>query len=361
MEIDKKLIYDGYISERRHTKYPYFIYNYTQKTQYDGEWNKHTMMCRGLILDDKGKVIARPFKKFFNMGEYNQHNHLGTLPHYTYFDVFNKLDGSLGILYQTPDGDFAIATRGSFDSEQAKVGTEILKEKYAHVPFNSNLTYLFEIIYPENRIVVDYGQQKDLMLLAVINKEDGTEFGYEELLNFSDKSKIPMTQYCGRTAYNRHIFSKLYTKIPEGAEGFVLLFDNGLRVKIKSDEYLRLHRLITGVSNKSIWELLRNGQGTDELLDRVPDEFYNYVKQTTTMFFGSYDEINNYCRNVLVKLPWLNADQSNMREIAEIIKAHKYSGVTFAMFRKKEYNDAIWKLLRPVYAKPFAKENEEDL
>ncbi len=356
MKINKQLIKDGYISERKHPECDYYIYNYTQKTQYEGLWNEDIMNCRGLILDGKGNVIAKPFKKFFNIGEYSEQNDLGKIPNYTWFDIWDKMDGSLGILYRMPDGEFRIATRGSFESDQAIKGTEMFKDmfKFPEVIFADNWTHLFEIIYPENRIVVDYKGKEELVLLSVKNNVCDEEMTYEELLNFSNEFNIPITQYYGRVAYNRHAFLKIEGDIPEGNEGFVLKFDNGLRVKIKSDEYKRLHRLLTGVSNKSIWELLRNHQDIDELLDRVPDEFYNWVKKTKDNFLIDYKSIEAKAIGTINPLK-LKTDR---KEVAlEIVKKHKkLKGLLFAMLDDKPYEDIIWKMLRPEYSKPFAEE-----
>ena len=60
MQVNKQLIKDGYISERKHPECDYYIYNYTSKAQYQKQWEEDTMNCRGLILDGEGNVIARP-------------------------------------------------------------------------------------------------------------------------------------------------------------------------------------------------------------------------------------------------------------------------------------------------------------
>ncbi len=356
MKINQQLIKDGYISERKHPECDYYIYNYTQKTQYEGLWNKDTMNCRGLILDGEGNVIAKPFKKFFNIGEYSEQNDLGKIPNYTWFDIWNKMDGSLGILYRMPNGEFRIATRGSFESDQAIKGTEMFHKRFKQpeLIFPDNWTYLFEIIYPENRIVVDYEQMEELVLLAVKNNVNDYEMTYEELLKFTSDSGMPSTQYFGRVSYNRHAFLKIEGDIPEGNEGFVLRFDNGLRVKIKSDEYKRLHRLLTGMSNKSIWELLRNNQDIDELLDRVPDEFYNWVKQTKSDFIMNYESIEHSCKVISN-----SCKLKERKQVAEYFcnKENKiYRGILFLMYDNKDYEDVIWKMLRPEYSKPFAEE-----
>lgn len=63
----------------------------------------------------------------------------------------------------------------------------------------------------------------------------------------------------------------LKTLEEENKEGFVVRFQNGMRVKTKFAEYVRLHRIITGISNVAIWEYLKDGRSFDELISKVPD------------------------------------------------------------------------------------------
>lgn len=74
-------------------------------------WNHATLTCRGLIADSEGTILARPSTKFFNLEQVEQ------LPDEP-FEVYEKLDGSLGILYWLDDEPY-ISTRGSFESPQS--------------------------------------------------------------------------------------------------------------------------------------------------------------------------------------------------------------------------------------------------
>ena len=362
MKIPRQLIEEGYISERKHPECDYYIYNYTPKAQYEQYWNEYTLNCRGLILDGEGNIIAKPFPKFFNYEEYAPESHLGELPKYNSFEVVEKLDGSLGILYRMPSGEYRIATRGSFESEQAKVGTNLLHKEFIggllslkecdiDKIYSDKFTYLFEIIYPENRIVVDYKNARRLVLLAIINNETGEEYSYDELKEFAQNHVwlIP----------DRFDGIKDFTTIKkemsrDNAEGFVVRFDTGLRIKLKFEEYVRLHRLITGVSNRSIWDLLRNNQNVDELLDRVPDEFYQWVKNTKEEFENNFKSIEHSCR-VITEINKFK-DRKKMAEYFLQPENKIYSSVLFAMVDKKDYASVIWKLLKPKYSKPFKEE-----
>ena len=138
----------GYISTQVHPNMPLMIHNYTQRCQFDRHWNTTTLDCRGLITDMEGNIVCRPFPKFFNVEEHEAEN--SPLPELNWnqsFTVTEKMDGSLGILYESHDG-LAIATRGSFTSEQAVEATRIFREKYGSFKPIPWCTYLFEIIYP---------------------------------------------------------------------------------------------------------------------------------------------------------------------------------------------------------------------
>lgn len=142
-EIIDNLVSSNLITKRKHPVHDIWILNYTPEVQYSGQWTEELMMCRGLIVDKDANIVARPFKKFFNYNE--QPN--AVLPNESY-EVFHKMDGSLGILFCYND-EWLISTRGSFESEQAIHATEILKNKYNDIVphLNKRLTYLFEIIY----------------------------------------------------------------------------------------------------------------------------------------------------------------------------------------------------------------------
>lgn len=131
----------GYIRKTKHPKHNLYIYNYTQSAQFEKKWNKYTKMARGLVLDGNGNIIARPFGKFFNLGELGR----SAIPNKRNFEVFEKYDGSLGICFNY-QGEWIMATRGSFVSEQSIEGRKIL-EDYDFEKLDSSKTYLFEIIY----------------------------------------------------------------------------------------------------------------------------------------------------------------------------------------------------------------------
>ena len=140
IEIDfnavREQVASKYITVRKHPFADLFIYNYTPRAMYEGYWTPETMACRGLIANGQDRIVARPFRKFFNVSE------LEVLPSEP-FGIYDKLDGSLCISYQT-DGQIRLATRGSFESEQAGWANEIFRSKYSGVELDTErFTYLW--------------------------------------------------------------------------------------------------------------------------------------------------------------------------------------------------------------------------
>src|SRR6187402_2037697 len=109
----KEMISKNYVRVNKHPEHDLYIYNYTQNAQFERIWNEVTLACRGLILDKNENVVARPFPKFFNLGELENQ----ILPEST-FEVYDKMDGSMGILYWIDEVAF-MASRGSFASDQS--------------------------------------------------------------------------------------------------------------------------------------------------------------------------------------------------------------------------------------------------
>ena len=339
------MVVDGYIRTAVHPKFSYTIANYTEKAQWGKVWNNSTKTCRGLIYNHETmEVLARPFPKFHNYSEHKSPD-LPDLPSGQVI-VSEKLDGSLGILYPTPDGP-AIATRGSFVSDQALHATEIYRTRYGLIP-TTVATYLFEIIYPQNRIVVDYGEIDDLVLLGGIWVSNGmlinTDLGFY---------KLPS---CVKTFPFTSLSDVLAQADRPNHEGFVVYYPvENMWVKVKHEEYVRLHRLITGVTEKTIWELLSNGGTTQELLDHVPDEFFEWVISVTTRLEEAYSEILDRLKVEFEALGYLKEDRKKFA-LAVLDLNWKYNNLLFAMLDDKPLEAQIWKLIKPVAGSSFMEE-----
>jgi len=348
------------ISIQRHPTLPLLIHNYTPMCQFQKAWDDLSLQCRGLITDLEGNVVARPFRKFFNLSEHEGHQVSGhegfRLPAINWkqnFTALKKYDGSLGILYL--DGDrLRLATRGSFTSDQAEEGTAILYEKgYATPQYGyclGEFTYLFEIIYPQNRVVVDYKGMRDLILLDMIYNKTGEGVPYSIVESEAKRIGCPVAERLPATPE----LLQACSIGPDNEEGYVVRFDDGMRVKIKFPEYVRLHRLVTGVSNKSIWESLSDGRGIEELLERVPDEFNNWVRKTVKELRGAFDEHLNKATAVYLDTKSRLGTASRKEYALEFNQHRPYTSVLFSLLDGKSPDSLLWKMVKPTFCKPFS-------
>ncbi len=326
----------GWVVKQDHPTLPLSIYNYSRGVQYEKLWDPITLNCRGLVLDTDGNIVAKAFPKFFNYEELTE----ASIPKQT-FEVFEKMDGSLGICFYY-NGEWHMATRGSFTSEQAIRGKEMLN-KYDTSKLNTHYTYLFEIIYKENRIVVDYDFE-DLVLLAVIDTETGAEPGLD-FVNTHDFKVVMRYKTWGED------WETLKKEISKDNEGYVIRFSGGMRMKIKGDEYVRLHRILTNFSTKDIWELLKNGEPLEPFLDRVPDEFDAWVKEVVKDLQTEFDTIKN-------KIEIEFRELIDKKEFADKIADNPNRSLLFKRLDSysPQFDEMIWKLLKPKYEKPFRKD-----
>lgn len=507
----EQLVAQGYISKRAHPSGELFILNYTKTCQFERFWTPETMACRGLIIDKENRIVARPFPKFFNYEELD-----GKVPAEP-FEIYEKLDGSLGILYHF-DGKPAIASRGSFDSEQAKWATEIF-QKYANYKyFQRDYTYLFEIVAIWNRIVVKYDWE-GLVLLAILETSNGKEIdlpkdswqmqtrfaqydtrehlhtsleGLETVQGLSEfefqkrPSKISGAQKSEYQGMEKKEFKKIERigdegllqsqKLPRSSqrqslhglwteisdlcdgfrpqtgredsqrgemqkfeednrrdqemrssvcqlsqnanlekdwlqvvkryqhlenlsvdqlrqfendkdEGFVIRFRSGMRCKLKFSEYKRLHRIMTGITARRVYETMgimamRNSYTPKEMsmalkmnlteveqiasvedpfkeiIDRVPDEFFQWLKATQKKLQEQHDEIEQWA---YYHFAGVEEKFQTKKEKVEYFKnecPNDLFGILCAMADGKKIDHHVWKMIRPAHEKPFMVDEE---
>jgi hypothetical protein len=349
LSVLQQYVEKGLLEKNDHPTLPLTIWNYSRECQYSGAWDEITLQCRGLILDREGNLVARAFDKFFNYEEVA--DKVPIKGDYVY--VQEKLDGSLGILFHYAD-EWHLATKGSFSSEQAKKGMEIIRSKYRLESFIAHITYLCEIIYPENRIVVDYGEKERVIFIGAT--AEGEELHWttaQSVFIASGIKRADTVKTEQHFTFGHDLYKSLKEKNDENREGFVLRFQPGnFRMKIKFEEYVRLHRILTGFSNKDIWEWLKDKRNFNDLLDRVPDEFDAWVRETARDLTTRYENIQ---RDYVSHFLEIREKTSDRKTFAEEAKKFPHSGILFAMLDGREYDEHIWKTLRPSYQKPFWK------
>jgi RNA ligase len=266
---------DKLVSARNHPVYPYTLLTYTQRAVWEGVWNEATVNSRGLIYNhETGHIVARPFRKFFNYNQPGAPEDSLTTP----VVVTDKMDGSLGILTPAPGGgEWFLATKGSFLSEQAEHATLVWERQYAaRFTPTAGYTYLFEIVYPLNRIVVNYGNTDNLILIGCVNNITGRSVPLNAMPDL-------WPGLVAETLPANTLGDALTLPPRVNAEGVVIWNPaTDTRVKLKQQDYIKLHKLLTGVTPNKVWETLAAGEQVETVLETAPDEFHGWVKKTVT-------------------------------------------------------------------------------
>lgn len=396
---------NGFVQTRRHPTLPLTIYTYTRHCQYDRHWTFITRQCRGLVVADDGEVVAWPFPKFFNVTEHDTGQpYAPPLPNEP-FSIFEKMDGSLGIVFFYDD-KWHVASKGSFTSEQAEWANRYLDRRNT-AQLNPDFTYLCEIIYPENRIVVRYdGHLTGLCLLGAYNR-DGEEVplhqvqrGWEPVgylvKQWVAHDQIPLSSLLTMAASNTNLNGTEATGTDE--EGWVIRYEpSGIRAKIKFGEYMRLHKVLTGVNARDIWKAygadrfhdiptktlaVTIGVSPDEaarlaaipggamrpLLENVPDEFDEWARKTMADLDAEYHAVTQDIADLYeIAMAKTRDEDPGYGDNRRAVFARHVQDITAdpvkraGMFRKygrQDIGPLVWKSLRPDAIDPFRNDEE---
>jgi len=219
----------------------YTVLNYVISTENTFD-NIYARECRGIKFDKNGNIIARPFHKWFNIGQTaetqpNVIAHKFDEPH----TIMPKLDGSM-IHPVMINEQIRLCTKMGITDTSLQAEEFIFgKRDYQNLMATTvkwGFTPCFEWTSNKNRIVLDYPQD-DLVLLAIRDMHTGAYSSHQTLVDIGVIFDIPVVK-----RYNA--FSSIHelmkvAKALEGEEGFVVQFPDGDMVKAKSDWYCLRH------------------------------------------------------------------------------------------------------------------------
>lgn len=340
-------IRNGYVTARRHPHLPLTILNYTPKAQYEQMWDSVTIRCRGLVVDSKGEIVASCMYKFFNYNDSNSKDFDLSGP----VQVTDKLDGSMGIV-SFYEGQLFVATRGSFESDQAQFAFDLIMKTPGYLDAfrticGNSVTAIVEIIYPENRIVVDYGEMRDVVLIGAIANDE---------LSNGRQFWIPADRFYSWPGprvqkFNAKTFEDALRIPPRvNREGIVVYFEkSGKRLKLKQQDYLIAHKFVSNLTPKNIWAQLHDGKTLEDMLDIAPDEFHDLVRDITAVIQKNFDDlmiaIAHEYMNVTDKLPI----GFSRKEFAMAVADNPYRGHLFHELDQRHdlLVESVWKAIQP--------------
>lgn len=259
---------EGLLTLRSYPHLGLSIVGYSPLCQMLHKWGGVTTAARGIIFDTATtEILARPVKKMLN---YQVEKNI-TLAWSEPVVTMDKVDGSLAIGYPR-DGQLRLATRSVLESELVDLTHDLLQKVpggQSWIP--AGITPFFEVIHPETRVIVDYGQQESLVLLGGIVIETGEHV-------FVDDPRLSGWHGERVEIFPEATFAEAVAKPPRpGQEGLVVVSrTTGNLVKIKQADYLQLHKKLTALTSTDVHSAWVNDTITD-LIHDVPDEMYQDI------------------------------------------------------------------------------------
>lgn len=366
---EKKLsryLNEGLVECRYHNDLPLRLLIFSREVHHNGPWDDVTTKCRGLIVGPKDRIIARPFEKFFNLNTSDRpETHLSNLPH-TQPIITDKVDGSLGILYEY-NGYSGIATKGSFNSDQAKWATEWYRQCCPNAQWPEGFTPIFEII--NERIqhhVVHYHGREKLILLALINVETGEEADYNTLYYWAKINGLEAVEVYSKTV------GTIINEDRQNREGYVLSWPRPsqppLKIKVKHQSFLDLQKIVHAATPKAILEALesRNIDVLNTWIGQTNEPVGMWVKNWVTRLNWKFAEILLKNRNVYTRAMYecagkalasgelINKHEAR-KKFAEIVTAQAPNpAICFAILDDKDHEPLVWKEVAKVFEPELA-------
>lgn len=277
------------------------LFNGAKDLMYRGYSYSEQEQLKGLIVEERDgkavRVLAGCFSKFYNYGEPSEKkSHC----------KFVKRDGVSVFFYKKYDGtnirpywndstdQVEFATRsmptGNLDEDYGffdfgGASRAIANEKYSVLlekKFAQKYSLVFELIHPGCKIITDYGDTKDLILLGGFDLEDDCrELSRKELSDLTKLHNFNLAEYWAFAPNTR--FDDVLERLPDywkgtDQEGTVVTFvrqKDGMplyRLKIKNVEYLQMLRLMRYCTLKRTRETIESNGYT--LFDEMKSMLY---------------------------------------------------------------------------------------
>jgi RNA ligase len=213
----------------------------------------------------------------------------------------------------------------------------------------------------KNRIVVDYGDLETLIFLGASTPEGELDWETTESI-FKTNGILEEDIVPTLIEKNKEdLFRKLKSKNIPNEEGFVLRFyPSNYRCKIKFEDYVALHRIVTQVSSYDIWENLKvHGKLPESFLENVPDEFYDWVKKVESEVQDKFRFLKSLHAAHVSSILRFGIDRKLMASAFMSIKDQRInSGVLFLIADGRNPDPKLWDMVKPEYSRPFANKGE---
>ncbi len=281
----KKYMDSGFFYCEKHPIFDIYLFNSIEWKKKEIVWDQNNRIFKGIVLDNTGNILCRPFQKFFTVRKLVSDSSFllsnGELFSYadTGFRAFEKIEGHLCYLFWYQNEPI-ITSQKSFTNDISIKAKEILKSKYINsiTQLDKNNTYAFELVTPELRLLIDYGDIEDLFLIGVINNKSG------QLIKDFKNNIFPEPKKLKKLSIN-----SIFKLNQKNKEGLIIRFDNGEMVKYKFKWYYEVMNLLNQsliytdkikLINKKLIKSISNNVIDKKLEDKIMYNS-NYCKEVT--------------------------------------------------------------------------------
>lgn len=305
--------------------------------------------CRGITFDrQSGNIIRRPFHKFFNLNEREEtqsHNIDFKQEHH----VLEKLDGSM-IAPMIIDNEVLWSTRQNAERFRTSVADFVTRSEHDYeglVRFciNNGVTPIFEYTSPDNKIVIDY-QHEEMCLISARNMKNGHYFPFHMIKNLGTRYNVPIVEHTFNPIEDIDDFINIFRHLKDEREGVVIKFDNGHHIKIKTDQYLAIHKSKQYLTDKDVIRLIIEDRIDDIIPHLMEDDkkavekfkgemFANMIK-TIDLIKEAGDELlilNIEKKDIATHPIMTGADPNIQRQIFQYINGSSDNDLLKSLFK----------------------------
>ena len=278
-----------------------------------------TLYKRYLLLD-----------KFFNL-EQTPCSMYSVVKDYKIKNIYNKEDGSIASFVRLPNGKVLGRSKTSFQSDQA-IEIQKIYEKDGQIKqfvdfcMDEDIVPIFEFVSPQNRIVVPYANT-ELILLRIRDNKTGEYLNINDFAHKLDGISVAASDE-GKTLEDLVNLKN----VTEGKEGWIIQFENGKMIKIKSPWYCDRHKIFTTDLNRenTLIKFI-----VDETIDDVISQLNDPIKAEEVDKLTSI--INRYIKGISDGVDELLSNYSgNIREFAIKYSKDKLFPISIGVIRGKD-------------------------
>ena len=344
-----------YKKELFYDKYKIVVFNY-RFVDLNDFINNDALEYRGLtfVFNEDGTLYNRFLKlrKFFNLNENDSTQHINLLDK-KIKSIHNKEDGSLITFIKLPDETVLATTKMTFENDQSKVAQFRYENNVENIKplidycLNNEIIPIFELTGPLNRLVLKYNETKLILLRLRCNKTG-------ELLDFNTLPDNLINNISIATNENYNSLEEMVSlsETIEDKEGWVIVLENDLMLKIKTRWYYNLHRLLSDDIHRenTIIEIILDEKLDDiyskldekdseikENIELIKNKVYSFIEEKKKIVDNKINEFKNIYNSDKKSFVLNNINDEDFHLFIKVINGTDYYKVIETFIRKNTY------------------------